>query len=50
MKTLQYYKNRYSKAVKGETKAKIMNGAMNNLSRDDFQKFLSWQTRWMNEH
>jgi len=47
MKNLAYYKKRYRKAKKGETKAKIMNGSMN-LSHEDQQKFISWQVKFMN--
>lgn len=50
MKTLSYYKNRYRKAVKAETKAKIMNAAMLNLCYDDQQKFMEFQVKYMNEH
>lgn len=46
MKTLSYYKARYRKAKTGETKAKVMNGAMN-LSYKDQQKFISWQVKFM---
>jgi hypothetical protein len=47
MKTLSYYKNRYRKAVKSETQAKVMNGAMLNLSHEDQHKFISWQVSYM---
>ena len=47
MKTLAYYKNRYRKAKTSETKAKVMNDAMN-LSYEDQQKFISWQVKFMN--
>jgi len=51
MKNLSYslsdYKARYRKAKSGETKAKILNGAMN-LPREDQQKFISWQVKFMN--
>lgn len=46
MKTLNYYKARYRAAKKGETKAKIMNGAMLNLSHEEQQKFISWQVEF----
>ena len=47
MKTLSYYKARYRNAKTGETKAKVMNGAMN-LSHRNQQKFISWQVKFMN--
>ena len=47
MKNLAYYKNRYRKAKTGETKAKVLNGAMS-LSHEDQQKFISWQVKFMN--
>jgi hypothetical protein len=50
MKTLSYYKARYRKAVKGETKARILNGAMSNLSHYDQQAFIAWQVEWMRKH
>ena len=48
MKTINYYKNRYRKAVNGETKARILNGAYFNLSLSDFEKFIAWQVNFMN--
>ena len=45
---LSYYKARYRKAKTGKTKARVMNGAMN-LSHEDQQKFISWQTKFMND-
>lgn len=50
MKTLSYYKNRYRKAKTSATHAKVLNGAMSNLSNEDQQKFLSWQIDYMNKH
>ena len=47
MKTLNYYKARYRAAKKGETKGKIMNGAMMNLSHSEQQKFIEWQVEFM---
>ena len=47
MKTLSDYKARYRKAVKLETKAKVINRAMLNLSYEDQQKFISWQVSYM---
>ena len=47
MKTLNYYKARYRAAKKGETKGKIMNGAMMNLNHAEQQKFIEWQGEFM---
>ena len=49
MKTLSYYKARYRNAKKSQTLAKVMNGAMLNLSHEDQQKFISWQVKFMSE-
>lgn len=49
MKNLQYYKDRYRKAKRQETKAKVMNDAMN-LPYEDQQKFIKWQVDYMNKH
>ena len=43
MKTVNSYIARYKKAVKNETKSRILNGASLNLSKNDFDKFLAWQ-------
>lgn len=47
MKNLSTYKARYRKAKTSETKARIMNGAMN-LPRFEAQEFIAWQIKFMN--
>ena len=43
-KTLAYYKSRYKNAKTTATRSKIMNFVMMNMSHDDQQKFVKWQT------
>lgn len=44
MKTLFQYIARYRAAKTIETKTKIFNSAMLNLSHEDQQKFVTWHT------
>jgi hypothetical protein len=48
-KELTAYKTRYAKAVKRETKTKIVNCAFLNLGTSDFKDFLRFQIDCDNE-
>jgi hypothetical protein len=45
MKDFSYFKSQYKRAKTLAGKKSVMNRAMLNLSHDDQQKFVSWQTK-----
>ncbi len=49
MKTLSTFKAEYKKAKTQKGKTSTMNRAMLNLSHDDQQKFVKWQSEEMNK-
>lgn len=50
MRNVSYYSARYRKAVKAETRTRIMNEAMLNLTTLDKVKFYRWQVEYMNSN